>query len=1215
MKLKRIISTALTVVMIFTALVAALPISAAAANSESSVSAGTNVPAGSTEANLNTEQLTAYLKEYISYNFSTAAEMLAHEIKAGYLYYVNSPGNAYTMYINKYTGFVFYVNNITGQILTSNPVNPGYGSVAENERELMMSQIYMEFEETATGTPYKYNTTLWAAYRNQISVTPINGGLRVNYTLGDTTARFLLPGVIKASDFEEHILIPVLKDYQALLEEYCSEEYPDENFSFLDNEDYVPYKYGCINTSSGKELGVRAYLNNTQKIYEKALRSSPANRKLLDACFGDIMSLLTNYSLHAPEKFIDDPKNQNRLEEMYKNFPITEQGIAVYAYGGSILSEAKAPVANIIKKRCPGYTFSMMFAQEKECGYVDNSLQKPVIRCAIEYTFNDDGTLSARLPASSITFDESVYTFKLIAPLQFFGCGDMTQAGYIFYPDGTGTIVEFDDFYNEAANKKPALSLTTDVYGNDYAYANITGAHREQITMPVYGIVNDVKANPLTASISGKSTVTNGYIAVVEEGASLAKLTFQSGGSKHKFAFVYASFVTKPFDTYDLADRISVGNVGIYTMVSNAKYTGSYVTRYSMLTDETLGDAVYGKDAYHKASYVGMATYYRSYLKDIGVLSALETVSEDLPLYIEVLGAMDITTKFLSFPITKTISLTSFDDIAVIYDQLANCEEFVVERIEELKKLLEEEDDESQKYHYQQMITKYTALVGKVQNISNINFKLSGFANGGMKSTYPVKIKWEKACGGKSGFKALVKKANEISATEGVNFGIFPDFDFQYINATSTFDGISNKGNVSKMVDDRYASKQVYNTVKQEHEKLKTLVVNPSALEKLYSKFIKKYSKYDVNGVSLSTLGSDLNSNFDKDEPVNREVAMSSVSQMLDKIVNENDYEIMTDVGNIYAIKYATHILNTAIDSSHLRYASYTVPFSGIILHSYVNYTGSPLNYSGSEDYDILRSIENGAALYYVVCYSNAMHLKDDQELSNYFGVDYNNWYDGILSAYTKLNGAIGDLQKHEIVDHKVLIAERVIDADEVEVNYALLQEEAIQLLDAQLLDAVNAALVLLGEDDANIVKRVKVDVTDENRASLMAQFADSLNRTVADLEASGFGAKLDAIIAKYESVYAGATLPENDYIINFANIEYSTKYTYITDSIATDKNYIYTDYTSDNGNVTMVTYKNGDSVVKFVLNYNNYPVTVKLDANTTISLNAYGYTRIGEVQ
>lgn len=1217
--------------MIFTALAAVLPIGASAAYSPSSSSSTSGVPSGTEEANLNSEELAAYLEEYLEYNFETAGEMLDYELKCGYLYYANSYSNKYTMYVNKYTGFVYYVNNATGQILTSNPIDPGYlntksdtpsVAVEASERQKLMSQIVIKFFESANSTnTYEYNSYEWAASRSQLSVSAISGGFRVSYTLGDTTARFLLPGMATADDFESTVLVPMIKYYAELLEEYCREANPDKNFSFFDNSDYNAYENGYINTSNTtKNPGLKYYLTATGKIYAASLKSSSAEYKQLDTLKADILKIVGAYSLKNPSAYdASNDRQKETLEKMYKDYPVTKDGTAIYVYAGTSLTESKSSYSNIIKKYCVDYTFSIMLEQEKKCGYVDDSKQKPVFRCALEYTFNEDGSLSVALPASSITFDEAVYTLEYITPNQYFGAGSMTEDGYIFYPDGSGTIIAFDDFYNEAADKKISIYLTSKIYGEDYCYSQIVGAHREQITMPVYGLVNEVKSNPVTEALYGKKTVTNGYFAILEEGSALANLDVDTGGTVHKYATTYASYTPYPSDEYDLSETISVGSLGKYSIVSESKYTGSYVTRFVMLCDDEIGETVYGKDAYYKSDYVGMAAYYRNYLKELGVLSALENVSDDLPLYVEVLGAMDITDKFLTFPITKSIPLTTFANVAEMYEELSKCEEYVIRKIAEYKQMAVSATDESQRYQYEKQAERYTALIGEIENIVNINFKLTGFVNGGMDSTYPVKVKWAKACGGKSGFKSLVKTAASVSANGDAKFSVYPDFDFMYIAKTAMFDGISKDGNASKMVDNRYASKQIYNAVTQEYESFFTLVVNPESLDKLYSKFNKKYSKYGFTNISVSTLGSDLNSNFDKDAPVNREDAKQLVENLLDRMANTNGYDVMVDTGNIYTVQYASHILNATIDSSHFRYSSYTIPFVGLVLHSYVNYTGTPLNYSGSPAYDILRSIESGASLYYILCYQNTSYMKDDEDLSKYYGVDYQNWYDSILLNYKELNSQIGDLQDFEIVDHTTLIAEREIETSEKLENYRLLKDELIELIDDQLLLAVDSALASLRGDSSNYAKRIKVDVTDENRAALLNKAADILGISLDSLtsasegESASFAARLDAVIAKYEAEYVGAETAENTVTVNFSDFEYSSRYSYLTDSCAQDKDYVYTDYTIDNGNVTMVTYKKGSTEVRFVLNYNNYPVTVRLGANEVYELSAYGYQRINQ--
>ena len=274
MNIKRILSTALLVVMLFTTVVCAFPIGANAAYSSQAGAGGVKIPEGYEEANLSSKDLETYYNSvlglnnddkfpvYNSTNFPTVESLFKHELESGYLYYANSAGNTHSIYANKYTGMVYYVNNVTGQILCSNPIAPAdLGST--RAKEILMSQIVIDYVETENPTSSgatDFNSFGQAASRAQINITAINGGLRVNYTLGDTTTRFLLPGMLKAQEFTDSIIVPMLDKFKAMLEEYCVEEfYDDSSYDFFTNEAYVPYRNGCFNDAK-KEHGLKEYL-------------------------------------------------------------------------------------------------------------------------------------------------------------------------------------------------------------------------------------------------------------------------------------------------------------------------------------------------------------------------------------------------------------------------------------------------------------------------------------------------------------------------------------------------------------------------------------------------------------------------------------------------------------------------------------------------------------------------------------------------------------------------------------------------------------------------------------------------------------------------------------------------------------------------------------------------------------------------------------------
>ena len=249
-----------------------------------------------------------------------------------------------------------------------------------------------------------------------------------------------------------------------------------------------------------------------------------------------------------------------------------------------------------------------------------------------------------------------------------------------------------------------------------------------------------------------------------------------------------------------------------------------------------------------------------------------------------------------------------------------------------------------------------------------------------------------------------------------------------------------------------------------------------------------------------------------------------------------------------------------------------------------------------------------GAAPYYILCYQNSANLKEDEELNQYYGVSYENWYEDILETYAKINAAIGGLQDYEITDHRIIVCERIIEDEEMAVNYVLLENEIVELLESQLSAVIDAAFAeLQAGGAANYDKRVKLVV---DREKLLLQFSEILNLPVSELEGSAFVASVDKLISEYSLEYPGSE--NNSYEVKFDSIEYSSKYSYITDSSAFDKDYVRTDYTIDNGNVTMVTYQKGDVKVNFLVNYNNFSVDVRLDADTVITLDKFSFEKIG---
>jgi hypothetical protein len=177
-----------------------------------------------------------------------------------------------------------------------------------------------------------------------------------------------------------------------------------------------------------------------------------------------------------------------------------------------------------------------------------------------------------------------------------------------------------------------------------------------------------------------------------------------------------------------------------------------------------------------------------------------------------------------------------------------------------------------------------------------------------------------------------------------------------------------------------------------------------------------------------------LNSDFDEDEPYNREDSKEFTIKAF-QFLNESYDSVMTSGGNHYVWTYADHILDLPLDSSRYNKSSNSVPFLGTVLHGYTQFAGTPLNMEGDIGYAVLKAVENGASIYFTLSYQNTAKLKEDMELSNYFSIRYDIWKDDVVYYYNYVNSLLKDVQTKLIIDHEFLIGERIPDVDELEAD------------------------------------------------------------------------------------------------------------------------------------------------------------------------------------
>ena len=814
--------------------------------------------------------------------------------------------DVFYLYADVSTGEMAIQNKVTKEIMLSNPAN-----ALANADETRLSQIYVNFFAVTAGkskmqTLYGYNDSF---KYNQAKVVFTEDGIDVHYSLGEEWKDYAIPNKISARK-----LIDALMAGGTFEDEEDAIKLIKSNFDIYDPNQICIKNWRYDNESMRNEF-LAAYPDSGETPYvylKKSIFDSNYAKGILENLLttanadyfklSEIGEEKTQFELDS-EELLNDKDRETYKEKDYPNFKIT-----------------------------------------------------------VEYNLTNEG-LVANVNTNSIKYDTSKYCLASISVLPYFAAASTTTTnydnGYVFLPDGSGTLVRFEDIINKGTIGK----ITGSLYGTDYTYYQISGKNAEQYTMPVFGLVNSSENNG------------TGYFAIIEEGDALASVT---ASVERNAGSAYASFKYAEYDTYDIDASLS-GNATStkeITVVSKNFYKGNYTVNYKFLMANETAEA-HGIEGTYDASYVGMAKLYREYLTKNGILDKIEDPKESVKLFLEFFGSIKVKEQIATFPVTVNKELTSFEDIVEIQKELSE------------------------------------------SGVSNNSYILKGFYNGGLSASYPTKIKWQRVLGGKNGIKELLANA------KSEDYEVATDVDFSYAYGAKKANGYKEKNDAVKTLDNRYTTKRVYYAATQTFERTSGVAVSSASFVELFERFYKSVEDYDISILATRALGSDLNSDFDSEEYYTREDSKNNIVNLLKHMTKEDgaNLGLILDVGNVYAMKYASSVLSAPLDSSKYVMTSETVPFYGMVYHGSVEFAGNALNMEGDEDFMFLRSLENGSSLYYTLAKNedNISALKFDKEYSKYYSVSYDYLKDTIISTYKTHNELMKGKQDKYIIGHRFL--------------------------------------------------------------------------------------------------------------------------------------------------------------------------------------------------
>lgn len=254
----------------------------------------------------------------------------------------------------------------------------------------------------------------------------------------------------------------------------------------------------------------------------------------------------------------------------------------------------------------------------------------------VQYTLCEDGFKAEILTSEIKRVGSNAFLVETISFLPYFGAAGLDDDGYLFVPDGSGALINYN-------NGKQACSIySAPVYGrNPTLEKTEEETVKERASLPVFG---------------GK-TGDHAYIGVVVSGDSSSIIT---GSTSRKTSSYNAAYSTAVFREYSLLIRNTSVDVGIQTRLlshSDELFNGkNYTVRYFFAEGE-------------KANYTGMAELYRNYLEKTQQLKDSE-LADDKYLVLDLVGAVSIEKYVMGIKRPVVTAMTTYNQVVEIVKEL-----------------------------------------------------------------------------------------------------------------------------------------------------------------------------------------------------------------------------------------------------------------------------------------------------------------------------------------------------------------------------------------------------------------------------------------------------------------------------------------------------------------------------------------------------------------
>lgn len=611
----------------------------------------------------------------------------------------------------------------------------------------------------------------------------------------------------------------------------------------------------------------------------------------------------------------------SELADMLEKYP-GMQDENLYLIFETAQNHAKQQLEDTFAKL--GFTYED-YLENKELYKETNIKEVPAFNITLIYKL-EGNSLVVKVPFSEISY-RLKYPITQVSLLPYFGAGGPEDQGYMLIPEGSGSIINFNN------GKTKQNGYYADIYGWDYATQRFAVITETRAPFAAFGI-----AYPESSMLS-----------VINKGAEYAGITAEIAGKLGSYNYVRADYKILHREQYEVSAR---------------SQSAQYIYESGLEQDEYLEQSFTFVDS---GSYVDMAKAYRSKL--LG--SAKKTSEKNIPVSVEIIGAIEKIQQVAGIPKVKPYCLTSYSQAADIINEI---------------------DD---------------------LGIKDVNYKLSGFINGGVRQELMNKVRFISELGGKSDFKKLLKNTENASAK------LYLDGAVQTQYRSGFFDGFINYRDSARFVSDELCKLYEYSPIwyGRDPDRDNYYLLNSKLRQKAADKFINAGLKYKLDGLSFKDNGYLLSSDFNERRHLTRAQEAASQVEQFEK-AGEKGLGIMINGGNDYAVKNADFITNLTLHGNQYAIIDAFVPFYEIALHGYVNYAGTPINNAFEKEQLILESAEVAAGLNFSFMEASPRRIQETF-YSEYYASCFDEWKNQFADVYKDYNSKIAPVVNSPICGHE----------------------------------------------------------------------------------------------------------------------------------------------------------------------------------------------------